>query len=137
MKVFGQFKCVFCDGTGIEPGRDQKCRCCNNGISNHRQEYRDGNLLLETCLCNINGPHRKTSKWCVEVCTLQRTERSAAMYHEYVNNVPYVWCHDYEFDAWSGSLKHAYKKALKNAKEALARRTKNNVHAMIMDLLEA
>ena len=137
MKVFGQFKCTYCKGTGIDyyynPAKI--CRaCCGTGISHYRQEYRDGNLLLETCLCNRKGPHRKKYKWCVEVSTLDLADGQPISHLE-KNGHKWVWCHDYEYDAWSGSLQHAYKKALKNGKKALARRSSYLMHNMIMRLL--
>ena len=138
MKVFGKFKCIFCDGSGYEERRKTDiCSSCNGtGYSTYRQEYRDGDLLLETCLCNKKGPGRKKYKWCVEVCTLQRCTRRDIIHHMEKDKIMYVWAHDWDLDAWSGSLKSAYKQAIKNGKLALKRRTKYTVHAMIMDLLD-
>ncbi len=135
MKVFGKFKCVFCNGTGMRSNSKEKCSSCNNGISNYLQEYRSGKLLLETCLCNKKGPRRKQWKWCVEVATLDIADDSP-IWHYTTEGHKWIWCHDYEYDAWSGSLKYAYKKALKNGQQALARRSKLLMHNMIMRLLE-
>ena len=137
MKVFGQFKCTHCTGTGMDydwnPAR--VCRACRGtGISRYKQEYQDGNLLLEAFLYSKKGPHRKKNKWCVEVATLDLAEGQQISHLE-KNGHKWIWCHDYEYDVWSGSLKYAYKKALKNGKKALARRSSYRMRWMIMRLL--
>ena len=132
MKVFGQFKCVYCNGTGIDKfslnttKNYSKCRSCKNGISHFRQEVHVGEkICLEAMMCNRKGPRRKSDKWCVEMNVLI-----------IVNGTRRVWGHSYEYDAWSGSLKHAYKKALKNIPKALAAQSKADLHDILMRLLE-
>jgi len=141
MKVFGKFKCVYCKGTGYDDGwtfhdtgKPRPCRACKNGYSHFRQELHVGErVYLEAMVCNRKGPYRKKNKWCVEVNVLVPAEDG--MWHKEINGELWVWCHAYMHDAWSGSLKHAYKKALKNVPKALAEQSRADLHDMFMRLL--
>ena len=117
MKVFGEFTCIWCNGTGNKAWKypDHKIlKChCKNGKCRHLEYYREGNYCIEIFRTNPKSKKYRNMKWSIEICSLVEAEENYFFHEIREDGQKMVWQHHWELDIWDKDLKYAVKKALR------------------------